>query len=241
MVKGIQEMAGKDITMFGGLAGDDAKFRETFIFTENCVDPSGVVAMLLDTAHYDIRGLATSGWVGIGADKLITHSEGNVVYTIDGEPALDIYTSYLNVADSDLPEIGVEYPLLVKKPGSADILRAVLNVDREKKSLIFAGSVPTGSLVSFSSSPGFEIIESTCQTVHDFYLENSDTDLLVLFSCMARHNALGPTISEEIERTWQNWRKPLIGFFTYGEIGSNYNAACDFHNETFTMVSIREK
>jgi hypothetical protein len=57
---------------------------------------------------------------------------------------------------------------------------------------------------------------------------------------MARHMALGPSISEEIIEAWQNWQKPLIGFFTYGEIGSNYHAACDFHNETFTMVSIKE-
>jgi hypothetical protein len=241
IVNGIQQVTSKDIPMFGGLAGDDAKFKQTFVFTENHVDDDGAVAMVLDTTFYDVGGIATSGWVGIGADKIITHSEGNIVYTIDGEPALDVYTSYLNVNDSELPEIGVEYPLLLKKTGSPEVLRAVTNVDREKKALIFAGSVPTGSIVTFSTSPGFDIIEATCNKVNEFYQQNIDTDLLVLFSCMARHNALGPTISEEIDQAWQNWQKPLIGFFTYGEIGSSYNAACDFHNETFTMVSIKEK
>ena len=56
---------------------------------------------------------------------------------------------------------------------------------------------------------------------------------------MARHNALGPTISEEIEDAWQKWNVPLVGFFTYGEIGSSYNAVCNFHNETFTLVSVK--
>jgi hypothetical protein len=241
IVNGIQDVAGKEITMFGGLAGDDAKFQKTYVFTEENLEPKGVVALTLDMEKYDIQGLATSGWVSIGADKIITHSEGNIVYTIDGEPALDVYISYLNVREEELPEIGVEYPLLLKKPGAPEVLRAVINVDRDKKALIFAGSVPNGATVTFSSSPGFEIIESTQKKVQAFFVENKETDLLVLFSCMARHNALGPTISEEIDDAWQNWKKPLIGFFTYGEIGSNYQSACDFHNETFTMVSIREK
>ena len=240
LVNGIQHTAGKDITMFGGLAGDDALFQKTFVFTEKGLDSKGAVAMALNTECFEIHGLATSGWVGIGADKIITHAEGNIVYTIDGEPALDFYISYLSVHADELPEIGVEYPLLVKKPGYPDVLRAVINVDRQQRALIFAGSVPNGSIVTFSSSPGFEIIESTRNKINELYQQNKETDLLILFSCMARHNALGPTISEEIVQAWENWKKPLIGFFTYGEIGSNYNAACDFHNETFTMVSIKE-
>ncbi len=240
LIKGIQHITGNDISMFGGLAGDDARFKETFVFSGGNIESNGAVAMVLDKDLYDIRGIATSGWVSIGADKIITHSEGNVVYTIDGQPALDVYKSYLNVKDSDLPEIGVEYPLLIKKPGAPDVLRAVINVDIAKKSLIFAGTVPNGAVVTFSSSPGFEIIEYTRQKVNEFYGKNEDTDILILFSCMARHNALGPTISEEIDEAWENWRKPLIGFFTYGEIGNHYNAACDFHNETFTLVSLKQ-
>ncbi|MFZ4520078.1 MAG: FIST signal transduction protein [Bacteroidales bacterium] len=241
LVRGIQKVAGEGITMFGGLAGDDARFKETFVFSEERLENNGAIALVFNLEKYEIHGIATSGWVGIGADKVITHSEGNVVYTIDGQPALDVYKNYLNVSDTDLPEIGVEYPLLIKKPGSQDVLRAVINVDRVKKSLIFAGTVPNGAVVTFSSSPGFEIIEYTRNKVNEFYDGNRETDALILFSCMARHNALGPTISEEIDEVWNRWSKPLIGFFTYGEIGNNYNAACDFFNETFTMVSLKQK
>jgi len=241
LVKGIQSLAGENITMFGGLAGDDAKFRDTFVFSEGRLLKNGALVMLLDKNDFDVKGIATSGWVGIGADKIITHSEGNVVYTIDDHPALDVYKEYLNVDDKDLPGIGVEYPLLIKKPGKEDVLRAVLNVDREKKSLIFAGTVPQGATVTFSSSPGFEVVEFTRDKVTAFYEKNKHADYLILFSCMARHNALGPMISEEIDQVWENWNIPLIGFFTYGEIGNNYNSMCDFYNETFTLVSIKEK
>ena len=240
-MRGIQHVAGDDIIMFGGLAGDDAQFKETFVFSADKLENCGAIAMALDLNHYNINGIATSGWVGIGADKLITHSEGNIVYTIDGKPALDVYKEYLNVRDMDLPEIGIEYPLMIKKRGKQNVLRAVINVDREKRSLIFAGSVPNGSIVSFSSSPGFEVIESTKQKVDEFHQKNPGADVLILFSCMARHSALGPTISEEIEDAWRKWNIPLVGFFTYGEIGNNYSAACDFYNQTFTLVALKGK
>ena len=240
LVRGIQASAGNDIVMYGGLAGDDAKFTNTYVFSENSTNKNGTIVMALDKTCYQVSGLATSGWVGIGADKVITSSKGNVVYTIDDQPALDIYKQYLNVRDEDLPEIGVEYPLLIKKEGMEDYLRAVINVDIEKKALIFAGTVAQGAIVTFSSSPGFEIIDLTKKKIDEFYQQNNDADALLLFSCMARHNALGPTISEEIEDAWQKWNVPLVGFFTYGEIGSSYNAVCNFHNETFTLVSIKQ-
>lgn len=241
LVRGITEKTGTIMPLYGGLAGDDARFNETFVFTGNELLNDGVVALALDNRFFEVRGLATSGWVGIGAEKRITRSEGNIVYTIDHEPALDMYLDYLNVHESQLPQIGVEYPLLLKKNGTSDVLRAVINVDAQKRSLYFAGSVPEGSLVSFSSSPGFEIIESTRRQIREFHPLASETDLLLLFSCMARHMALGPSISEEIAEAWHQWQKPLMGFFTYGEIGGNYMAACDFHNETFTLASIRER
>lgn len=241
MVRGIQSKAGQDITMFGGLAGDDARFKETFVFSENSFEPNGALLLVFDNSVYEMKGIATSGWVSIGADKVITSAQGNIVYTIDHEPALDVYKQYLNVLDEELPEIGVEYPLLVRKNDSEFVLRAVLNVDREKKALIFAGTVPQGAIVTFSSSPGFEIIEYTRKKVIEFHDLNPETDLLVLFSCMARHNALGPTISDEIDEAWMKWEKPLIGFFTYGEIGNNYKSECDFYNQTYTLVSIKEK
>jgi hypothetical protein len=241
IVLGVRSAAGDEVLMFGGLAGDDARFVKTEVFNATSSSANGALVLVLDRDRYDVNGLATSGWVSIGADKVITSSTGNVVRSIDNQPALEVYMEYLNVRQEDLPEIGVEYPLMIRKEGTDPVIRAVLNVDREEKALIFAGTVPQGSVVTFASSPGFEIIESTRRKMDDFINLHPQTDILVVFSCMARHNALGPTVSEEIEDAWTRWRKPLIGFFTYGEIGSNAGMQCDFHNQTFTLVSVKEK
>lgn len=241
LVEGVLEITGEDTIMFGGLASDDIRFKKNYVFSGKKLLESGAIIIAFDTAHINMEGMATSGWVGLGKDLVITSSKSNIVYSIDNEPALRVYKTYLSVEDSDLPAIGVEYPLLIKRENGAYTLRAVMGVDTEKESLIFAGSVPQDSIVTFSSSPGFEVIDRTKDEIEDFYNEHKEADMILLFSCMARHLALGPVITEEISFPAEKWNLPLSGFFTYGEIGTNRNKRCDFFNQTYTLVIIREK
>jgi len=238
IVEGITRVTGEKTIIFGGLAGDDLAFRETFVFSDREIYNQGANVIVFDASKVDLKGLAASGWVGIGADKIVTKSEGNIVYTIDDEPALDVYKSYLNVKDEDLPEIGVEFPLLIKKTADQHVLRAVMAVDREQKSLIFAGTVPQGSAVSFSSSPGFDIVDLIKRNIDDFHSLDPSGDFMILFSCIARHQALGPIIIDEIRHVSEKWKIPLIGFFTYGEFGTDYRHRCEFYNQTFTLAKI---
>lgn len=241
LVEGVLEITGEDTVMFGGLASDDVRFEKNYVFSGNRLLDSGAIVIAFDTTHISIEGLATSGWVGLGKDLVITSSESNIVYSIDDEPALRVYKTYLSVEDADLPAIGVEYPLLIKRETGDYALRAVMGVDIEKEALIFAGSVPQNSTVTFSSSPGFEVMDRTKDEIEEFYNEHKEADMILLFSCMARHLALGPVITEEISFPAEKWNLPLSGFFTYGEIGNNRNKRCDFFNQTYTLVIIREK
>ncbi|NOY51900.1 MAG: hypothetical protein GXO88_15215 [Chlorobi bacterium] len=240
LVEGIVEVNGNDLVMFGGLAGDDSKFEKTFVFTENEIIDDGAILLLLDKDKIEVSGIASSGWIGLGANLRITSSDGNIVYTIDDEPALDVYKSYLSVTDEELPAIGIEFPLMIKRKNGETALRAVIGINSEDKSLIFAGSVSEGSSVTFSSSPGFEVIKTTTSKLASFHEQDPEADLFILFSCMARHLALGPMVNQEIRFAADKWDAPVIGFFTYGEIGRNSNS-CDFFNQTYTLVKLTEK
>jgi len=241
LVEGLQEELGKNSPIFGGLAGDDAKFEETYVFTADTIMSNGIALLCFDTTKIEMTGMATSGWISLGADLVVSSAKGNIVNAIDGQPALDMYLRYLNVNENEMPSIGVEYPLMIKRADGTNALRAVMSVDKEARSLVFAGTVPEGSVVTFSSSPGFEVIEHTRRHIEAFKAMKNQPDCLLVFSCMARHLALGPLIAEEIEAAVSRWPKPMAGLFTYGEIGSNPNVACDFHNQTFTMVMLRQK
>lgn len=240
LVEGIISEAGTDINMFGGLAGDNAKFEKTQIFDESIISESGACVVVFNSDKIKLCGLATSGWVGLGAELVVTKSSSNIVYEIDNKPALEVYKNYLNVRDEDLPAMGIEYPLMIKREDNVEALRAVVGINKEDKSLIFAGSVPLNSIVTFSSSPGFDVVNNTITEVEKFYLENPKADFFILFSCMARHLALGPIIRDEISAASEKWKAPVVGFFTYGEIGTNSKKSCDFYNQTYSLVQISE-
>jgi len=240
IVSGIIEAMARQIPLFGGLAGDDLRAQETFVFTSSQVLGNGVLALIFDHSAVDLRGVAVSGWRGVGTAKTITRAENNIVYSIDGVPALDVYHKYLNVTTETLHMHAAEYPLLVKRDDGSQVLRAVMVIN-EDKSIVFAGTVPQGAKVWFSTTPGFEIIDHAVEQMATFRKETPSADAIVLFSCAARHLQLGPMVEDEISSVRKLWNVPLVGLFTYGEIGPMPQARCDFHNETLVAALIHEK
>lgn len=241
LVEGVVSQTGEKMPLFGGLAGDDGRFEKTYVFTESAITDKGALALVIDQNKIELSGMTSGGWISLGAEFTVNKAEGNTVYEINGIPALDMYMNYLNVKEDDLPAIGIEYPFMVRKNDGSNVLRAITGIDKEKRSLIFAGSVSQGATVSFSTSPGFEIMENTREKIIAFHQERKKADLMLLFSCIARHIALGPLISTEIKLASIKWKSPLAGFFTYGEIGSNDYGNTAFHNQTFTLVLLRKK
>ena len=238
LVRGIESVNPPGLRIFGGVAGDDGKFSETYVFSQTGYSADGAAVIVLDRSRVEVNGLATSGWVGVGAEMGITSSEGNVVHTINNRSPVELFKEYLHVADENLQDMAVSFPLLVKRPDGSEVLRTFLAIDFESGSLVFAGAVPEGARVRFSSSFGHEIIEKSVQDLTRWHHNNPRADLILIFSCMARHHVSGPMVAEEITAASDFWNAPLIGLFSYGEIGHNASGTCDFYNETLSLVSI---
>lgn len=240
IVNGIIDEMGRQVPLFGGLAGDDSKAQETFVFNGSRVTSNGVAALVLNGNIIGLKGLAFSGWKGIGTSKTVTKAQGNIVYEIDGEPALDIYTKYLNFGDETNTSLSAEYPLLLSRDDGLFVLRAMMVIN-EDKSMVYAGSIPEGAKVRFGMAPGPEIIDQAIEQITGFKQQAPRAEAIVLFSCMGRRLALGPMIEDEISAVRKLWGVPLVGFFTYGEIGPTLQGGCDFHNQTLVPVLIYEK
>ena len=138
-------------------------------------------------------------------------------------------------------EVNAEYPLQVMRPEGHFVLRSVMRVDEISKSLTYAGTVPTGAKTKFSVFPGTEIIQAAKEEMANLRANTSQADCLLLFSCATRQLALGPMVADEIEYMQQLWGAPLVGFFTYGEIGMNQSGQCDFYNSTCVLVTLKDK
>lgn len=246
IIKGIKDVDA-DIPLYGGLAGDDLTMKASYVFSNKYESATGLIALVLDNGKVNITGLATSGWDDIGVEKTITKSEGNIVYTIDDEPAVDVFVKFFQFPESVYNRSEIiamnfaQYPLQMKKENGNIVLRSPLMVDIDKRALIFAGGIPQGSKVKFSVPPGFDLIDKTRDRVSVLKNTIKDPDAVILFSCKARHLALGPIMEDEAGKIRDIWNKPLIGFFTYGEIGAAKDSVCDFHNATCSMVLLEEK
>jgi hypothetical protein len=248
IIKGIEEGAGSEVTVFGGMAGDDLKLTNPFVFTHGKKSSTGVVAIIVDEDKIAIKGIATCGWKAIGITKTVTRSSGNIVYTIDDQPALDLVIKYLGLnIDLDpgkdvVTNIGAYYPLQLERENAPPVMRTAMFGNKEDRSLICAGNLPQGSKVRFSLPPDFDVIDTVVAECTGLKNEiQNDADAVIMFSCISRYLSFGIMTSEEIERVQKVWNAPFIGFFCYGEFGKSKNGKHEFHNNTCCVVALKEK
>ena len=247
IIRGIEEGFGGGATIFGGMAGDDLTLTGPKAFTWGKSSTTGLVALIIDEDKIALSGVATCGWKAIGITKTITKSEGNVVYTIDDKPALDLVMKYLGLdleeqVNNTVFNLGAYYPLQLEREGAPAVMRTAQMGNIEDRSLICAGNVPQGSKVRFSLPPDFDVIDTVveeCTEVKEKQLQ--DADAVIMFSCISRYLSFGVMTSEEIEQVQAVWNAPMIGFFTYGEYGKAREGKHEFHNNTCCVLALKEK
>jgi hypothetical protein len=228
--------------VFGGAAGDNFKLKETLVFSNNMVSNQGVLALAIDKTKIDVVGSRAFGWGGIGKERIVTKSVKNVVYEIDGMPAINFYQRYLNIDTKDIPQRGLEYPLEVRRRNGQVVYRAVLAINEEQGSLIFAGHVEEKARVRISAAKGKSIIKNVEKSNQEILSKNPNfkPQLALLFPCCSRKQVLGHFAYLEVEAVIKSANVPLVGFFAYGEIGA-FPGSYGFHNETFVTVFLEEK
>lgn len=242
VIESLRKGAGKSIPMYGGMAGDDLEMRETIIFDNVTVSSQGLLLLLLDTDHVSLQGVAVSGWEPIGGVNTITKAEGNIIYTINDERAYDVFIRYFGLSEEDvLISIQTNYPLQIYKEGGYSVLRSPIVVNDKDGSITLSASVKEGEKFRFSSSPGFEVIDMAISKFQDFRQKVADADALILFSCKGRHGAFGPLLEDEVNGIFREWKKPMIGFLSYGEFGDTGEGRCEFHNSTCSLAILKEK
>ncbi len=249
IVKGIEEGFDGEPPIFGGMAGDDLALREPKVFTYAKSSSTGLVAIIVDRDKIDITGIATCGWKPIGITKTVTKSSGNIVYTIDGQPALDLVIKYLGLtmdhestASNTVVNLGAYYPLQLERENAPPVMRTAMLGNIEDRSLVCAGTVPQGAKVRFSLPPDFDVIDTVVEECTELKNENqAGADAVLMFSCISRYLSFGVMTSEEIERVTQVWNAPFIGFFCYGEFGKSKAGKHEFHNNTCCVVVMKEK
>lgn len=246
LVKGLRKGLPEGVSVTGGLAGDGADFQSTFILSGNVgIRSNRVAAIGFYGNNLEFSYGSFGGWDSFGIDRRVTKSQNNILYEIDGQPALQLYKSFLGEQASQLPASGLLFPLSLRTAvDEQPVVRTILAINEEEQSITFAGDLPEGSFVRLMKANTDRLIHGAVRAAELIKKTESATEgLAILISCVGRKLVLKQMVEEEVEGVHETLGEKfaITGFYSYGEISPfSENASCELHNQTMTITTLRE-
>lgn len=247
LVEGIYSVIDRKITVTGGLAGDGADFKQTMVGLDGAPESKKISAVGFYGNALHVGYGSVGGWDPFGPERKITKSKNNVLYELDGKPALDLYKQYLGDAANKLPGSALLFPLSIRPSHESEhaMVRTIVGVDEKEKTMIFAGDMPEGYVAQLMRGDFDNLIEGAGKAASLANIgKPDDSSLAILVSCIGRKLLLGQSISDETEAVAEvfDYTIPTIGFYSYGEIcHQQFTGKCGLHNQTMTVTVLHEQ
>jgi len=235
------------VSVTGGLAGDSTHFAQTLVLSRNTPMAGTATVLGLYSDRLTVGYGSKGGWDPFGPERLVTKSKGNVLYELDGQCALDLYKSYLGKHAEGLPATGLLFPLSLRPKGREQegLVRTILSVDEDAKTMTFAGDIPEGVYARLMKANMDRLVDGA-HGAAALCLETGgpSPDLAVLISCVGRKLVLKQRVEEEVEAVQEVFgdRAVLTGFYSYGEIApQQHSGVSELHNQTMTITTFTER
>lgn len=202
-----------NITFVGGSAGDNFKFKGTYVYVNGKVySNSAVLTILKCNTKFII--LKTQSFAEVGHKVKITDvDEGNrVVNSINGKDAKTTYLDMLGKKEEDLPNILPKYALGLKIDENDFLVRSPVMV--QGNSIIFACSVKKD--MEFELIESQDIIERTKLDLANALKNINNPSAILMFNCVYRFAEL--KLKNQIAEYGNIFKDiPTVGFNSYGE------------------------
>lgn len=253
VVRGIQEVLGKDMPIVGGSAGDDFLFKKTFQYYNDQIMTNAVINIGFSGEFFFGVGVR-HGWKPIGLPMKVTEAKGSRIIKVNDRSALSIYEDYFGKKAEELirepiARMAYTYPLGMSVKGSEELLIRDVVIANEQGEITCAAEIEEGSEIRLMLGEEERAIlaaqEAAKQALSQ--LKGVEPKAIFVFNCMARKKLLGANIKNEIDAIQEVLGKqvPMIGFYTYGEVApmaGEIGPKCFsvFHNETMTLMVLGE-
>lgn len=245
LIEGIEHLNNNGCGLSGGLCGDDDRFEKTLASYNESPKEGEIVAIGFYGDTLEISSANYGGWTTFGPERIITKSQGNILYELDGKPALDLYKTYLGEKAKELPRSALLYPLSVKTTENSEpLVRTILNIDEVENTMTLAGDIPEGARVQLMMSSVDDIANGAFHAA-ELAMENrkSSPELALLISCIGRKLVMDQRTEEEIEEVKAviGDNTVISGFYSYGEMAPfSGQDSCKLHNQTMTLTLFSE-
>lgn len=235
LVEGLFANFGLENNFIGGGAGSLSFQQKPCILTN-----AGLLADVAVLARMPIRSHlgVTHGWQPISAPMKVTGSQGNVVMTLDWEPAFDVYKRMVEAHSGqemraeDFFSLAKSYPFGMTKLDTEIVVRDPLMV-ADGSHLVCVGEVPEGAFLRLLNGTPDSLIAAAKKarelaTPEGVGEEEAASYLFI--DCISRVLFLGERIVDELNAVGQD--QPVNGAFTLGEIANTGDAFLEFYNKT---------
>jgi hypothetical protein len=246
LARGLASGVSEGVSITGGLSGDSTNFAETWVITDDAAGPHRIAAVGLYGDHLRVGYASMGGWKPFGPLRTITRAEGNVLYELDGHSALHLYKTYLGDHADQLPGSALLFPIVVTEArGGEGVVRTVLSVSEQDKSMTFAGDIPQGGTAQFMKTNVDDLVDGATTAAETSLtgLGGKRPELALLVSCIGRKLVMKQRIEEEVEaiRDVFGADTKIAGFYSYGELCPfHHGGECRLHNQTMTITAFAE-
>jgi hypothetical protein len=245
LTKGMNSATEDNLIITGALCGDAARFETTLTSYNESPKEGKIVAIGFYGDTLEVSFASNGGWSPFGPERRVTKSKGNILFELDGKPALDLYKTYLGEKSKELPGAALLYPLKVKsKDERKSIVRTILNINEENNSMILAGDIFEGSKVQLMMTNVDNIVNAAeIGALKALELREKKPELAILISCIGRKLVLDQRVEEEVEEVIEvvGDEATVCGFYSYGEIAPfDGEMNCHLHNQTMAITLISE-
>jgi hypothetical protein len=247
LVEGLNSLNDPRIIITGGLAGDGAHYQETWTYLNGQLYKNHIVAVGFYGDNFLMGHGSKGGWDIFGPERRITKSEKNILFELDGQPALKLYKDYLGEMASGLPLTGLRFPLAIRKDTADEsyVVRTLVSTNDENESVTFAGNMPSGYLAQLMRANFDRLISGAshaAELASKHLPKDSKPSITIAISCYGRKSLLGERTEEEVEAAMESYPTGTaqIGFYSYGEIAPVTANSCDFHSQTMTITVFQE-
>lgn len=249
LILGLQEKLGTSFPLVGASALDNLRSLKTYLYFNQEITNDAACGIIWGGKLNFAWGIK-HGWKPLGKPHRVTKAKANIVYEIDGVPAVKTYEEYLarNLTElrKELRRISIFYPIGIRLPEVEEyLLRNILSIENDG-ALVFQGNVPQDSTIRLMIGTKESCLNATRQALEEVKtgLEGRKMSFAFVFDSISRYILLGRQANKELEiiKEGLGADTPIIGIYTYGEQAplraTKYQGKAYFHNQTVAILGI---
>ena len=249
LLAGLNASLDAGVPVIGGLASRTEGYYQTSVLDDSGCSSETVVALGVYGERLRFGFGVLGGWLPFGPARKVTRCEGNVLYELDGESALEVYRRYLGDYARELPVVGHFFPfaMLDRNHDEIGLIRSMLAVDEKTGGLKFGDDIDPESYLRMMHANTDQLVagaEIAAESAKRMLPGNGAyRGLVFMVSCVGRELVMGERVEEEIEGVADVFGEDVVvaGFYSFGEISPVApGLASKLHNQTVMVAYLDE-